>query len=106
MDTVKPGLTAVLEILEGTVNENPHIPRNFLTAQTIEHFCKEIDPSVEKGSVYSHYGDGVLSRQSNVDSSVQKVKPASSRALVLFMAHYPVLASHPAEGRLYDVLPR
>lgn len=93
METVRPGLRDALQGSHWYVNEEPLTARDFVTAQMIEYHCMEVTTtSTKPWSVYWYDWEGVLIRQCKKDSSVQEVVPASWRPLVLYMAHYRVLA--------------
>lgn len=68
MDTIEHALAEALQVSKRTWHEKPLVTRDFVTAQMIDSYCREVATTVGNlGSVYMYDQAGVLISQSKID---------------------------------------
>ena len=104
MPALHPGEPEVLA-LEQDLKVEPITREELIREQQEDLACKKMrDDSKAKHSLFEEEKDGLLVRVSPIDGARQKVVPKSLQPLVLFLAHYPLMAGHPQGSKMYDTL--
>lgn len=85
----------------------PITTEEFVQAQLRDTFWKSVPSEVGKTATTLHLDrDGVLCTPASLDGSIQRVVPASLKDRVIYLVHYPRLAGHPGETKIYQTLQR
>lgn len=97
----------VMALVEEEKDILPITTEELFKKQSTGPSCKESLAKVgDSTSLFNVNRDTVLVRRAPLDDAFQKLLPASLRARVLYLSHYPRLAGHAGCSRMYFTLGR
>lgn len=104
--TVKPAMSEVSQVLDGTDKKGLLTTSEFVTEQVSDPSFREVSNTLGKpGLVYSYNWNGVLIRQTGLSRWCStEGHPTSLLPSLTYLRHYPVLGGHPGERQVYDIL--
>ena len=91
---------------EETRDLSPISIEQFVEAQAMDNYCQQVRKEVDLGTskLFQINKPGLLVRIAPLDRTAEVVVPASLRAKVLNLCHYPRLLGHPVGTRMYQTL--
>ena len=102
-----PGNPDVMTLVQEEAEILPVTQDDLIREQKTDPYCKAMMGEVGKsGTQFEVNQYGLLCRRAPLDGSIQIVVPASLRARISFLSHYPRLQGHPGTSKMYETMRR